>query len=156
MSTFVKLVVWAALVLAALIPLTCAHAGPEDGQWSLVFYRGTNRGVQCGDDLACVFKNGGTIEDPSVSAAYTRDEFPQPLAACKQEGQILTKNPFSPEARRLLGLNSVAGDRLSLSNKPRGYWDMVLCVKGSKQYIFGIIKKYGAEWMRHVEYRFVE
>src|SRR5262249_38280889 len=103
------------IAIVCIIPIVNfapAHAGPEDGQWSLVLYRGTDGGVKCGDlDLACAFKNAGTIENPNVSQAYTRDEFPQPLAACKQEGIILARNPFSPEAGRLFGLLAVAGDR---------------------------------------------
>jgi hypothetical protein len=151
---------YAALVVLILIPLfaTLACSGPEEGQWSLLFYRGSNGGVQCPDGvdgLACALKAGGSLEDPSISKAYTRDEFPQPLAACIREGKLPEENPFSPEARRLFGRSSVAPDRVSFSNKPRGHWDMVLCVKGSQEYIFGIVRRYPSGWLQHLEYRFV-
>jgi hypothetical protein len=96
------------------------------------------------------------MQSPWVSKAYTRDEFPLPLAACIQEGKILAENPFSSEARRLFGLRGVAPDRPSFSKKPRGHWDMVLCVQGSQKYIFSVVTKYGVTWQQHVEYRFVQ
>jgi len=71
MTTRVRFVVWAMLVLAALLPLTSADAGPEEGQWSLVFYRGSNNGVKCGnDDIVCMFKNNGTIEEPRPRSVH--------------------------------------------------------------------------------------
>src|SRR5437867_3448473 len=116
------------LLISLFANLARSDDGPEEGQWSLVFYRGINRGVKCPngiEGLVCREKVGGSSEEPWVTRVYTRDQFPLPLATCLQEGKILAENSLSSEARRLFGLRSVAPDRASLSNKPRGSWDMV-------------------------------
>lgn len=152
----------AGVVGAALFLLACEGAAqtPEAEGWCLVFYRGSNGGVICPkgiEGLECAFKNQGTIESPIVTKAYTRDQFALPLAACLEEGKLVKHNPFSPEATRLFGLNAVAPDRRSFNNKPPGYWDMVMCVKGSRDSLFKLLIRDGLGWISRVsDYRYVE
>ena len=109
---------------------------PEQGQWSLVYYKLGVNGL-------------GSPQEPLVAGPYTVDEFPQPLAACIKEGAALAANPSTAENRRLFGWNAMPSGG--------GRWDMVLCVRGSRQYVSRIIVRYpNLGWVGHVDRRFVD